>query len=58
MNAIEVIRLLDAAIGLAVSVGVNVDRVRSMQEQNADGRLRPDQVDQLAEAARQAVARL
>lgn len=58
MSAIEIIRLLDAAIALAVSAGVNVDKLRAMQAQNANGSLTPEQVRELADAARSAVGRL
>jgi hypothetical protein len=58
MNTVDVVRLLDIAVGLAISAGVNLDRYHALRAQSASGRLTAEQLEQLAAAARQKVEKL
>jgi hypothetical protein len=58
MNTLEVVRLLDAVISLAISAGVSVERYNALRAQSASGRLTAEQLEELAASARQKVERL
>jgi hypothetical protein len=58
MNTVEIVRLLDAVIGLAISAGINVERYNALRAQSASGRLTDEQLQQLAESARKSVGQL
>ena len=57
MNTLEVVRVLDAAVALALKAGVSIARYQELREQ-AGGNLTDEQVEQLARESDDAVGRL
>lgn len=57
MNTLEIIRLLDAAMALAIKAGISVSRYQEMREQSG-GSLTDEQVEELARESDAAVGRM
>jgi mevalonate kinase len=57
MNAIEIVRLLDAIVGLAMSAGISLARYQAMKDASG-GTLTDEQIQELAADAKKAVDRL
>lgn len=55
MSPLEIIRLVDAAIALAISAGINIDRYNALRAQSASGKLTDEQLQELASGARQRI---
>jgi hypothetical protein len=57
-NVIATLQAVDALLALLQNAGIGMEKIRSMREQNASGRLTDEQVAELAESAKTAVDRL
>ena len=58
MTALQIVQLLDLAVQVAQHAGVSMARYNAMRESSASGRLTPEQLQQLAEEARQSLNKL
>lgn len=58
MTALQIVQLLDLAVGVAINAGVSLERYNQLRAQSPTGRLTPEQLQELADQARQSVDRL
>ena len=54
MNAVDIVRLLDMIVSLAMKAGISLQRYQQMKDASG-GALTDEQVDQLVSESRQAV---
>ena len=57
-DLVAVIRATDALLSLLANAGISMAKLQNLRDQNADGHLRDDQVQDLARQAHDSVARL
>lgn len=57
MNTLEIVRLLDAIVALALRAGISIARYQELREQSG-GNLTDEQVEQLAQESEDAVGRM
>lgn len=55
---VAAIRAVDALLALLANAGITIQKIQSLREQNADGHLTDEQVNALADQARESVRRL
>lgn len=57
MNALELVRALDALLTVAISAGINIAKLTALREASG-GTLTIEQIQELAAEARQSIDRL
>lgn len=55
MSAVEIVRLLDMIMGIAIRAGISITRYKEMIDENGGGPLTDEQIAELAGEAHDAV---